>query len=74
MAEDKKYDIIDRKKIHLKAQRKLGLRKEKKEGDKSDFQDFMDQCVADLVDSGQFEDEEDAAAVCEMIYEEGGGD
>jgi hypothetical protein len=58
------YTIVDRKRIHLKAQRKLGL---KKKEDKKERSDWVDSCVLQLVDSGDY-DEEEAQELCEDIW------
>jgi len=67
-----KYTAVERLKINLDANRKVGRRKEKQDGDSADETDFMEQCVQNLVDSGEFDDEADAEAVCQMLYDNGG--
>jgi hypothetical protein len=68
--EPKKYTPTERQTVNLKAKRKLGLLKK----DSGPDPEWMDQCVSSLMDSGEFEDEADAEAVCEVIWDEGGGD
>lgn len=55
--------LIERKRSHVKAKRKLGLLKEETK------QDDLEQCIIDLVDDGV--DEDDAQAICEEIYGDG---
>jgi len=43
-------------------------RKRQKEETKNDD---VEQCIIDLMDSGEVEDEDDARAICEEIYGEG---
>lgn len=57
--------LIERKRIHVKAKKKLGLQK------KETKNDDVEQCVIDLMDSGEVEDEDDARAICEEIYGDG---
>lgn len=57
--------IVARKRVHVKAKRKLGLLKEENKNDD------VEQCIIDLMDSGEVEDEDDARAICEEIYGDG---
>lgn len=52
--------LAERKRIHAKAKRLLGLHKETKD------QEEVDQCVIDLTDAGV--DEDEAQSICEEIY------
>ena len=52
--------IVERRRIHIKAKRLLGLLKE--ETKDSDLQ----QCIIDLTDAGV--DEDEAQQICEEIY------
>lgn len=63
------YSRLDKRRIHRKAQTKLGLLKSDA---KKDYSDFMDNCMADMADLGM--DEADAEEACQMIWDEGGGD
>ena len=57
-----RYGIIERKRIHVKAKRRLGLlNKETKNDD-------VEQCILDLTDAGV--DEDEAQTICEEIYGE----
>jgi hypothetical protein len=40
---------------------------------KDDESDFMDDCIAQLTDGGLMDDD-DAEMVCQMLWDEGGGD
>ena len=56
-----KYSAVERLRIHMKAKRKLGLAKEETK------QSDVDQCVIDLMDSGEVDNEDDARTICEEI-------
>lgn len=54
--------IVERKAKFVKVKKELGLKK------KETKNDDVEQCIIDLVDSGEVEDEDDARAICEEIY------
>ena len=65
-------DIIERKRIHIKAKRKLiklGLVEDTMKETKNDD---VEQCILDLTDEGL--DEDDARAICEELYGDEGDD
>jgi DNA-binding transcriptional regulator YhcF (GntR family) len=52
--------LAERKRIHVKAKRLLGLLKEETKNDD------VEQCIIDLTDAGV--DEDEAQSICEDIY------
>lgn len=54
--------IVERKAKFVKVKKELGLQK------KETKNDDVEQCIIDLMDSGEVEDEDDARAICEEIY------
>jgi hypothetical protein len=62
------YTHKQRQRINLRAKRKVGLIKRDSDQDK---EDFIDQCVSDLVDNGEATDEDAAEEMCERMWEEG---
>lgn len=65
------YSVKEKIEINLKAQRALG---KQDKASASDRRIFMQQCMADLQDSGEADDEDDARDICELLWEESGGD
>lgn len=61
------YSRLEKRRIHRKAKAKLGLLRS---GDPADYQDFMDNCMADMTDMAM--DEEDARTECQSIWDEEG--
>ena len=62
------YSPRERQRIHLKAKVVLGKVNKNDAGEKFDF---MTQCVDDLSNST---DEDNAQQICELLWEEQGGD
>jgi len=61
------YTAKERLRVNLKARRILGKSKRR---DAQDRRIFMEQCIGELMDSGEAEDEGDARDVCEMLWQE----
>lgn len=62
------YTAKERLRINLHAKRKVG------KIDKSDAQDkftFMQQCISELMDQSEADDETDAEQICQLMWEEG---
>ena len=57
--------IVERKRIHVKAKKKLGLQKEETKNDD------VEQCIIDLIESGECDDVDEARDICEEIYGDG---
>lgn len=55
--------FAERYKIHRRAQRLLGVKR-----DAQDKYEFMIQCQQDMMDSGEAEDEGDARDICELLW------
>ena len=60
------YSWLERYKIHQKAKNKLGLVK--------DEDSFMEECIQNVMDSGAASDEDEAESICEVLWEDIGGD
>lgn len=54
--------LSERKRILVKAKKKLGLQKEETKNED------VEMCVYDLLESGECDDEDEARAICEEIY------
>ena len=65
------YSKTDRLRIHRRAKAKVGLLNKQ---DGTDYNDFMDQCISDQMDSGDCGDEDDAREACQTMWDEDGGD
>lgn len=59
------YTFAQRHRILAKARRKIGLKK-----DAQDRRIFMEQCMSEMMESGEAEDSDDARTICELLYEE----
>lgn len=55
------YTWLQRYSIHQKAKKKLGIIK--------DEDSFMEECIQNVMDSGAASDEDDAEAICEVLWE-----
>ncbi len=64
-----KYTWIERRRIHRKAKTKLGLIK-----DIGDYDDFMSDCVDNMMDDVDTMDEDTATETCQMLWDEEGTD
>ena len=64
----KKFAWIERRRIHRKAKEKLG---QKMNGDS--YEDFMSECVSNLMDDVDTMDEDQALETCQMLWDEEGG-
>jgi hypothetical protein len=62
------YTAKQKLQIHLRAKRKVGL---VRQSDAADKYIFMQQCVSELMDQGEADDESSARDVCELLWEEG---
>lgn len=60
------YTLKERRQIHRKAKRLLGI----KQYDATDRYIFMSQCMQDMMDSGEAEGVSDARDVCELLWSE----
>lgn len=60
------YTWLERYKIHQKAKRKLGIIK--------DEDSFMEECIQNVMDAGAASDESEAEAICEVLWDDIGGD
>lgn len=60
----KQYTWIERKRIHEKAKEKLGLKKQ-------DEDEFMSECVVEVLSSGEASDPEEAISICQDLWDEG---
>ena len=58
------YTWIERKRILAKAKAKLGLKKQ-------DEDEFMSECVVEMLSSGEASDPEEAIAICQDLWDEG---
>ena len=63
------YTPKERQRIHLQAKRKIGMITK----DAQDRFDFMQQCIDDLTGNSGADDDE-AEQICQMLWEEQGGD
>ena len=64
----KTYAWIERRRIHRQAKAKLGV---KMNGDS--YQDFMGECVANMMEDVETMDEEQALETCQLLWDEEGG-
>jgi hypothetical protein len=61
------YTFRERQRIHRKAKQKIGVEVEHKQDAP---EDWMDNCIESVIDDGEAENEDDAEAMCEMIWED----
>ena len=61
-----RYTWIERRRIHRRAKAKLGLIKQ----DVGDYEDFMDDCVDNLMDDVETMDEDTARETCQLMWDE----
>lgn len=54
------YTKLDHYRINVKARAKLGLIKSE--------DDFMEECIQNVMDSGAASDESEAEAICEVLW------
>jgi len=66
----KRYTWIERRRIYRKAIKKLG---KKMNGNTSSYEDFMGECVSNLMNDVDTMDEDTAMETCEMLWSEEGG-
>ena len=64
-----KYTWIERRRIHRRAKAKLGLIK-----DVGDYEDFMSDCVDNMMADVDTMDEDQANDTCQMLWDEEGDD
>ncbi len=62
-----KYSWLQRFRIHQKAKRKLGHRRQ---FDAQSKYDFMATCMDEMMQSGEADGEDDARDVCELLWNE----
>ena len=55
------YSWKDRYRIHQKAKRLIGVKK--------NHDDFMEECIQNVMDAGAASDEDEAEAICEVIWD-----
>ena len=63
----KKYAWIERRRIHRKAKAKLGQKM-----DSGEYEDFMTDCVSNMMDDVATLDEDQATEVCQTLWDEEG--
>lgn len=63
----KKYAWIERRRIHREAKAKLG---QKMDGDS--YEDFMGECVANMMEDVATLNEDQALETCQMLWDEEG--
>jgi len=63
------YSAKEAQEIVLRAKRALGQMQKQDAGAR---RIFMEQCISDLTESGDAEDDDDARDICEMLWQEGG--
>lgn len=56
------YSWLERYKIHKKAKQRVGLIKSE--------DDFMEECIQNVMDSGAASSEGEAEAICEVLWEQ----
>jgi glucan phosphorylase len=56
------YPYKERYRIQQKAKKKIGALK--------DYDDWMDNCISNMMASGAASDEDEAEAICEVIWED----
>lgn len=56
------YTWIERYKIHQKAKRLVG--------DKKSQDDFMEECIQNVMDAGEADNESEAEAICEILWDD----
>lgn len=66
----KKYAWIERRKIHRKAKARVGLVKQ----DVGDYEDFMDDCIDNMISDVETMDEDQAREACQLMWDEEGDD
>ena len=61
------HKFAERIRIHRRAKAKLGLNK----SEAQDRRIFMEQCVNEMINEGSAGEEDEALAICQMLWDEG---